>query len=99
MWRQSLLTVYSPRRTEQDRLNLGNIWPESDIMDVIRGDMNQELWERKAASAWTSLLKDGKVTEEIRDEAVKYFDLAKEHTPRYGWAANLFIGTVYFAPG
>ena len=45
------------------------------------------------------LLTDGKVTEEIRDEAVKYLDLAREHTPRSDWADNLFIGTVYFALG
>ena len=34
-----------------------------------------------------------------RDEAVKYLDVAKSHTPRSDWADNLFIGTVYFALG
>ena len=45
------------------------------------------------------LLTDGRSIDEVREEAVKYLDLAKEHTPRSDWADNLFIGTVYFALG
>ena len=45
------------------------------------------------------LLTDGKAIDEVREEAVKYLDLAKEHTPRSDWADNLFIGTMYFALG
>ena len=41
----------------------------------------------------------GKNVEEIHDEAVKYLDLAKLHTPRKNWADNLFIGTLYFVLG
>ena len=45
------------------------------------------------------LLTDGKAIDEVREEALKYLDLAKAHTPRSDWADNLFIGTMYFALG
>ena len=45
------------------------------------------------------LLSCGKAIGEVREEAVKYLNLAREHTPRSDWADNLFIGTVYFALG
>ena len=71
-----------------------------EFAGVWRPVLRQDTYMLEVCKFRVSDLLSGDVSaDNVRDEAVKYLDIAREHTPRSDWADNLFIGTAYYELG